>query len=435
MSAVLHAVRGMNDILPDEAERWERLEAILRQWLKSYGYRNIRTPLVEYSSLFRRAIGESTDIVEKEMYSFEDALNGEHLTLRPEATASTVRASIQHSLTHSGPQRLYYLGPMYRHERPQRGRYRQFHQVGAEAVGFSGPDVDAEQLLMCSRLWADLGLTGIRLELNCLGSQSERKAYRDALVKYLESCESGLDEDARRRLHTNPLRVLDSKVSSTRDLMNDAPVLFEFLGDASLKHFDGVQAVLKDMGIEYNINSRLVRGLDYYNLTVFEWISDNLGAQGTVCGGGRYDGLFEQIGSKPISACGWAMGMERLLALMEADEAHAVPPVRTDVYLVNQGSQAELLAFRVAEKIRDSGFRVTQHCGGGSFKSQMKKADVSGAPLAVILGDDEVRSGEVTIKPLRQQSEQFRVALDKLPESVTTYLAENEAYLKSGRNQ
>jgi histidyl-tRNA synthetase len=434
MSTVLHAVRGMNDILPDEAERWERLEDTLRCWLQSYGYRNIRTPLVEYSNLFKRAIGESTDIVEKEMYSFEDVLNGEHLTLRPEATASTVRAAIQHSLMHPGPQRLYYLGPMYRHERPQRGRYRQFHQVGAEAIGFSGPDVDAEQLLMCSRLWGNLGLTGIRLELNCLGSQTERKAYRDALVKYLEGCESALDEDSRRRLLTNPLRVLDSKVQSTRDLMDQAPVLLEFLGDASLKHFDGVQAILKDIGIEYSINTRLVRGLDYYNLTVFEWISDKLGAQGTVCGGGRYDGLFEQIGSKPVSACGWAMGIERLLALMEEEGVRAAPD-RADVYLVNQGDHAQLYAFRVAEKLRSAGFRVTQHCGGGSFKSQMKKADSSGACLAVILGDDEVRSSEVTIKPLRQRREQFRVMLEGLSESVSTYLAENKVNLKGDRSQ
>lgn len=424
----------MNDILPDEAERWERLEGTLRQWLQSYGYRNIRTPLVEYSSLFRRAIGESTDIVEKEMYSFEDALNGEHLTLRPEATASTVRASIQHSLMRAGPQRLYYLGPMYRHERPQRGRYRQFHQVGAEAIGFSGPDVDAEQLLMCSRLWGDLGLTGIRLELNCLGSQSERKAYRDALVKFLARHEALLDEDSRRRLHTNPLRVLDSKVPSTRDLINDAPILLEFLGDSSLKHFDGVQAVLLEVGIQFEINPRLVRGLDYYNLTVFEWISDNLGAQGTVCGGGRYDGLFEQIGSKPVPACGWAMGMERLLALMEAKVAPATPP-RTDVYLVNQGVQAEMFAFRVAEILRNAGFRVTQHCGGGSFKSQMKKADSSGALLAAILGEDEVRSGEVTIKPMRKRREQFQVSLEKLAESVADNLAENDAsYIENGGN-
>jgi len=425
MSAVLQAVRGMNDILPDEAERWERLESTLRRWLQIYGYRNIRTPIVEYSSLFKRAIGESTDIVEKEMYSFEDALNGEHLTLRPEATASTVRASIQHSLMYAGPQRLYYLGPMYRHERPQKGRYRQFHQVGAEAIGFSGPDVDAEQLLMCSRLWSDLGLTGIRLELNCLGSQPERKLYREALVKFLERHESALDEDSRRRLQTNPLRVLDSKVPSTRDLVNDAPVLLEFLGEISLRHFDGVQAILRKMGIEYNINPRLVRGLDYYNLTVFEWISDNLGAQGTVCGGGRYDGLFEQIGSKPVPACGWAMGLERLLALLEAEETNTVP-ARTDIYLVNQGDQAEMFAFRVAEILRDAGFRVIQHCGGGSFKSQMKKADSSGAFLAAILGDDEVRSGEVTIKPLRQRREQFRVSFEGLPASITNYLAEND---------
>ena len=424
----------MNDILPEEAAHWERLEDILRTWLQSYGYRNIRTPLVEYSSLFRRAIGEATDIVEKEMYSFEDALNGEHLTLRPEATASTVRASIQHSLLHSGPQRLYYLGPMYRHERPQRGRYRQFHQVGAEAIGFPGPDADAEQLLMCSRLWKDLGLSGIRLQLNSLGNQIERKAYREALVQYLENHKSSLDDDSRRRLGTNPLRVLDSKNPMTQSVVGDAPNLLDFLGDASLKHFEGVQAILKNAGIEYEINPRLVRGLDYYNLTVFEWVSDQLGAQGTVCGGGRYDGLFEQIGSKPTPACGWAMGMERLLALMES-EALLPPCQSTDVYLVNQGTQAGLFAFQVAESLRSAGFRVTQHCGGGSFKSQMKKADASGAPLAVLVGDDEVRSGEVTLKPLRDRREQLRVALAHLPELIAGYLGEYKPLFEGGKEQ
>ena len=361
----IQAVRGMNDILPEEAERWEGLEDALRSWLRGYGYRNIRTPILEQTGLFRRAIGEATDIVEKEMYSFIDELNGEQLTLRPEATASTVRAAIQHSLLYTGPQRYYYFGPMFRHERPQKGRYRQFHQVGAEALGFPGPDVDAEMLLMCARLWNDLGLEDLRLELNSLGSAEERTVYRGSLVDYLKAHEGELDEDSRRRMHTNPLRVLDSKNPEMAGVIAGAPRVLEYLGAASLAHFEGVQRILKDTGIAYRINPRLVRGLDYYNLTVFEWVTERLGAQGTVCAGGRYDGLFEQIGGKPQPACGWAMGVERLLALLEAN---AMPPQAPDVYLVNQGEEASRLAHRVAEALRDHGFSVVHHCGGGSFK-------------------------------------------------------------------
>jgi len=418
MSDPIRAVRGMNDILPDEAERWETLEEQLRDWLRAYGYRNVRTPVLEHTALFRRAIGEATDIVEKEMYSFTDELNGEHLSLRPEATASIVRAAAEHSLLYGGPQRLYYIGPMYRHERPQKGRYRQFHQVGAEALGFAGPDVDAELLLMCARLWEDLGLSGVRLQLNCLGSSAERAAYRKSLVKYLESHQNELDEDSRRRLHSNPLRVLDSKNPEMQGLLEGAPRLLESLGEESLRHFDGVQSILKDAGHSYEINPRLVRGLDYYNLTVFEWVTDRLGAQGTVCAGGRYDTLFEQIGGKATPACGWAMGMERLLALLAEGEGRAVP----DVYLVNQGEAAQRLAFRLAEALRDSGFGVVQHCGGGSFKSQMKKADASGAAVAVIVGDEEARAAEASVKALREESEQRRVPIDRLPEAVAELL-------------
>jgi len=418
MSEPIRAVRGMNDILPDEAERWETLEELLRGWLRSYGYRNVRTPILEPTALFRRAIGEATDIVEKEMYSFTDGLNGEELTLRPEATASVARAAAEHSLTYGGPQRLYYIGPMYRHERPQKARYRQFHQVGAEALGFPGPDIDAELLLMCARLWDDLSVTGVRLQLNCLGSAAERAAYRKSLVKYLEAHEGDLDEDSRRRLRTNPLRVLDSKNPAMQPLISGAPRLLDALGEESLKHFEGVQTILKEAGRPYEINPRLVRGLDYYNLTVFEWVTDRLGAQGAVCAGGRYDGLLEQIGGKPAPACGWAMGFERLLALL-ADSGERVCP---DVYLVNQGEEAPRSAFRVAEALRDAGFSVVQDCGGGSFKSQMKKADASGAPVAVIIGDDEARTGEASIKALREERGQFRVPQEGLPEAISDLL-------------
>ena len=424
MSEPIQAVRGMNDILPEEADRWESLEEMLRSWLRGYGYRNVRTPILEQTGLFRRAIGEATDIVEKEMYSFVDGLNGEQLTLRPEATASTVRAAIEHSLLYNGPQRLYYLGPMFRHERPQKGRYRQFHQVGAEALGFHGPDIDAEMLLMCARLWEDLGLEGVRLELNSLGSSEERGVYRGALVDYLKAHESALDEDTRRRMHTNPLRVLDSKNPAMAGVIAGAPRLLDCLGAESLAHFEGVQRILKDAGIAYSINPRLVRGLDYYNLTVFEWVTDKMGAQGTVCAGGRYDGLFDQIGGKPAPACGWGMGIERLLSLIEDQP---LPPQAPDVYLVNQGTEAARLAFRVAESLRGHGFAVLQHCGGGSFKSQMKKADASGAPIAVILGDDEARAGEASVKSMREAQQQIRVKLDALPDAITEILYPEES--------
>jgi histidyl-tRNA synthetase len=418
MSEPIRAVRGMNDILPEEAERWEVLEEILRGWLRSYGYRNLRTPILEHTALFRRAIGEATDIVEREMYSFTDELNQESLTLRPEATASVARAAAEHNLLYGGAQRLYYIGPMYRHERPQKGRYRQFHQVGAEVLGFPGPDIDAELLLMCARLWDDLNISGIRLQINSLGSAAERAAYRKSLVGYFQSRESDLDEDSRRRLRTNPLRILDSKNPAMQALVAGAPRLLDALGEESLKHFEGVQAILKDAGREYEINPRLVRGLDYYNLTVFEWVTDRLGAQGTVCAGGRYDGLLEQIGGKPAPACGWAMGIERLLALLPDSGERPCP----DVYLVNQGERAARAAFGIAEALRGAGFSVTQHCGGGSFKSQMKKADASGAPVAVIVGDEEEQAGEASVKALREERAQFRVPQERLADAISDLL-------------
>ena len=425
MNNMLHAVRGMNDIMPPESELWEYLEGVLRPWLQSYGYRYIRTPILEQTALFRRAIGNATDIVEKEMYSFADALNGEHLSLRPEATASTVRMAIEHNILHSGTQRLYYLGPMFRHERPQKGRYRQFHQVGVETLGFFGPDIDAELLLMCQRLWDKLGLAGIRLELNSLGNTLERKAHRQALVEYFEKNKSSLDQDSLRRLIGNPLRILDSKNPDMQALVSEAPKLIEYLGEESHRHFEGVQSILRNSGVSYQINPRLVRGLYYYNLTVFEWVTDKPGAQGTVCGGGRYDGLFEQLGGKPTPACGWAMGIERLLTLVE--EAGMSPQnTKPDVYLVSQGEQARHHAFLVAEKIRDKGYIVVQHCGGGSFKSQMKKADTSGASLAVIVGEEEVAAGEVTIKTLRTEVTQFRVPLEALGGFVAKQLHDNQ---------
>jgi histidyl-tRNA synthetase len=375
--------------------------------------------------LFARAIGEVTDIVEKEMYSFTDALNGEQLTLRPEGTASCVRAVLQHSLLYDGPKRLWYMGPMFRHERPQKGRYRQFHQVGVEALGLPGPDVDAEQILMCARLWDDMGLEGIRLEINSLGRAEERTRHRSDLIAFLEQHEPRLDGDARRRLHSNPLRILDSKNPELQELIDAAPKLIDYLGEESLKHFEGLQAVLRETSVPYRINPRLVRGLDYYGLTVFEWITDQLGAQGTVCAGGRYDGLVGQLGGKAAPACGFAMGIERLLALWQ-DQGHQNAAPAPDIYLVHQGEAAAAYAFRVAELVRSAGFAVHMHCGGGSFKSQMKRADASGAPVAVVIGDDETAAGQVSIKTMRNSSEQRRVGLDQVAESLAQLLLGNE---------
>lgn len=415
----------MNDILPGEADAWLDFEAKVEAWLARYGYRNIRMPLVEHTQLFRRAIGEATDIVEKEMYSWRDELNGEDLTLRPEGTASCVRAAIEHSLLHDGPKRLWYSGPMFRHERPQKGRYRQFHQYGVEALGYAGPDVDAELIAMCAALWRDLGLGGLRLEMNNIGSPQERARYRTDLVAFLEKNASRLDDDARRRMHTNPLRTLDSKNPAVQEVLASAPSLAGHLGDASRAHFDGVKRLLDAAGVEFSINPKLVRGLDYYNLTVFEWISDRLGAQGTVCGGGRYDGLFELIGGKPAPAAGFAMGNERLIALLSEGgpgSAREVP----HAYVVFQGEGTPEYAFALAEELRSARFRIVLHAGGGGFKSQMKKADSSGALFALIVGEDELRANEVAFKFLRKDAEQLRVRRDRLQQTLGEALAQQK---------
>ncbi len=426
MSQTLQAVRGMNDILPEDAAFWELFEDTIRSWLKSYGYRPIRMPIVEPTPLFKRAIGEVTDIVEKEMYSFIDSLNGEPLTLRPEGTAGCVRAVIQHNLAARQPQRLYYIGQMFRHERPQKGRYRQFHQVGVEAFGYDGPDVDAEMILMGARLWADLGLDGIELQLNSLGQPAERALHREALIAYFEQNLDVLDDEAKRRLHTNPLRILDTKNPAMQALCAAAPKLIDYLGETSLAHFEGVQQVLRDAGIPFTVNPRLVRGLDYYNRTVFEWVTDRLGAQGTVCAGGRYDGLVEQLGGKPTPACGFAMGIERLIALIKDAGGQPNGPA-PDVYVVHQGEAASRLAFRVAEGLRDQGIDVVLHCGGGSFKSQMKKADGSHAAFAIIIGDDEAANGEAQLKPLREEgAAQQKMKVDDLAEAIIGQLIDSD---------
>ena len=404
----------MNDVLPDEADAWLEFEAKVQAWLERYGYRNIRMPIVEHTQLFRRAIGEATDIVEKEMYSWRDELNAEELTLRPEGTASCVRAAIEHSLLHDGPKRLWYAGPMFRHERPQKGRYRQFHQYGVEALGFPGPDVDAELIVMCAALWRELGLEGLRLELNNIGSPSERLSYRKDLVAFLEENLDKLDDDARRRMHTNPLRTLDSKNPMVQEVVAKAPSMSAYLGEASVAHFEGLKRLLDSRKIAYRINPKLVRGLDYYNLTVFEWISDELGAQGTVCGGGRYDGLFELIGGKPAPAAGFAMGNERLVSLLGKHGAR-IP----DAYVAHQGEGTLQYAFTLAEELRAKGLRVLLHAGGGSFKSQMRKADSSGARFALIIGEDELRSGEVTLKDLRREAGQVKAARDRVAQLLS----------------
>ena len=420
MAERIQAVKGMNDILPPESACWEWFEDKVRALMRRYGYQGVRVPIVEPTALFVRSLGEVTDIVEKEMYSFTDSLNGDRLSLRPEGTAGVVRAVVEHSALYDGGKRLYYIGPMFRHERPQRGRYRQFHQVGVEALGFAGPDVDAEVILMARALWADLGLADVRLELNSLGQPDERRAHRDALVRYFEAHADRLDADAQRRLHTNPLRILDTKNPAMQPLVEAAPKLMDHLGEASLKHLDAVRAVLDAVGQPYRINPRLVRGLDYYNLTVFEWVTDRLGAQGTLCGGGRYDGLIELIGGKPAPAVGWGLGIERVLELL-AQQGLAPPPRAPDAYVVLGSAAALPAAAAAAETLRAAGLAVLLHAGGkdgpGSFKAQFKRADASGARFALILGADELAGGEVSVKPLRSAGgEQQRVALAALPD-------------------
>ena len=416
----LVAVKGMNDILPPESARWEWLESKVRTLMERYAYRNIRTPIVEPTALFVRGLGEVTDIVEKEMYSFEDRLNGEQLTLRPEATAGVVRAVAEHSMLYEGGKRLYYMGPMFRHERPQRGRYRQFHQIGAEALGFPGAEVDAELILLANALWRELDLKNVRLEINSLGQPAERKAHRAALIAYLEQHVSILDDEARRRLHSNPLRILDTKNPAMQAMVEAAPRLIDFLGTESLAHFSAVKAILDANGVEWRVNPRLVRGMDYYNLTVFEFVTDQLGSQGTICGGGRYDYLIEQIGGKPASAVGWALGVERVLELLK-EQGNVVPLLSPDVYAIVPSSASLPLAVSTVEQLRMQGVKVQMHAapagtdGMGSMKSQFKKADASGAVHALIFGDDELSRGMVTLKSLRDgagaQSEKALVAL------------------------
>lgn len=404
MAEKITAVKGMNDLLPSDSARWEALEETVRQLMQRHAYRNIRTPIVEPTALFVRGLGEVTDIVEKEMYSFEDRLNGEQLTLRPEATAGVVRAVVEHNLLYDGGKRLYYMGPMFRHERPQRGRYRQFHQIGAEALGFPGAEADAELILLAVSLWQALGLKDVRLELNSLGQPAERALHRAALIAYLEAHASSLDEDAKRRLHSNPLRILDTKNPAMQSLVEAAPQLIDFLGEASLRHFETVRRILDANGVGYRINPRLVRGMDYYNLTVFEFITEHLGAQGTLCGGGRYDYLIEQVGGKPAPAVGWALGVERVLELLKEQQvALAAPPL--DAYAIVPDSAALPQVFQTLHALRGAGVAVQMHAGTaegmGSMKSQFKKADASGAVYALIFGSEELARGEVTVKALR----------------------------------
>ncbi|MFZ0469841.1 MAG: histidine--tRNA ligase [Thiogranum sp.] len=415
MSSTLQAIRGMNDILPQESRAWQFVEDSVRSVLESYGYREIRMPIVEKTELFKRSIGEVTDIVEKEMYTFVDR-NGDSLTLRPEGTAGCVRACIQHGLLHNQVQRLWYTGPMFRHERPQKGRYRQFHQVGVEVFGLEGPDIDAELLMLTARLWQRLGLQQVTLQLNSLGTTAARAAFRDALVEYLRVHHTRLDEDSRRRLDSNPLRILDSKNSEVQALLADAPVLSDYIDAQSREHFERLCSLLDAAGIGYEINPRLVRGLDYYGRTVFEWLTDQLGAQGTVCAGGRYDALVEYLGGSATPAVGFALGLERIIALLEQQQA-AIPDNDPHLYIVTVGEQAQRHGLLLSEQLREAlpALRVMTHCGGGSFKSQFKKADRSGARFALVLGDDEVAKRQAGLKALREELEQQTVGFEELP--------------------
>lgn len=426
MSKSLQAIRGMNDILPEETPLWRYFEGTVAGLLDGYGYRQIRMPIVEFTELFKRSIGEVTDIVEKEMYTFEDR-NGDSLTLRPEGTASCVRAVLEHGITGGGQvQKLWYAGPMFRHERPQKGRYRQFHQIGVEVFNLAGPDIDAELIVLTWRLWGLLGIRdAVTLELNSLGTAEARARYREALVEYLSARVEALDEDSRRRLTSNPLRILDSKVPETQALLVDAPKLADYLDEESRLHFDGLRARLDAAGIPYVINPKLVRGLDYYGKTVFEWVTDKLGAQGTVCAGGRYDGLVEQMGGKPTPGVGFAMGIERLVLLLETLEKVPAELARqVDVYFCAFGESAELAALTLAERLRDElpGLRLLINAGAGSFKSQLKKADKSGALYALVLGEDEVGQRVVGIKPLRENGEQQSIGWEALGEHLAACL-------------
>ena len=412
------SIKGFYDILPEATPLWFKLEDAARKILAQYGYNNIRMPLVEDTNLFVRSVGEHTDIVEKEMYAWTDALNGDKLTLRPEGTAGCVRAVIESNLTYNGPQRLWYSGAMFRHENVQKGRQRQFHQIGVEAFGFDAPEVDAEQIVLLARLWRELGILDVELQINSIGDADERLAYRQTLIAYFEQHPDLLDEDAKRRLHTNPLRILDTKNPRMQSMCEAAPKLMDCLGEASRTHFEKLCLLLSDAGISYMINHRLVRGLDYYNRTVFEWVTTKLGAQGTIAGGGRYDTLVERLGGNATPACGFGIGLERVFLLMQ--EYGVTAQNTPDIYLVNVGELAEKLAFAVSETLRSAGLSVVLHAGGGSFKSQMKKADRSGARFAAILGDDEVAAGEISLKPLLQAGEQKRCKLDEVYKVIST---------------
>lgn len=416
MSHSFQSIKGFYDILPEATPLWFKLEDTARRVLAQYGYHNIRMPLVENTDLFVRSVGEHTDIVEKEMYAWVDALNGDKLTLRPEGTAGCVRAVVEHNLTYNGPQRLWYSGAMFRHENVQKGRQRQFHQIGVEAFGFESPEVDAEQIVMLARLWRALGIEDVELQINSIGDADERAQYRNVLIAYFEKHADLLDDDAKRRLHANPLRILDSKNPRMQTLCENAPKLIDTLGAESRTHFDKLCALLTSAGVAFKINSRLVRGLDYYNRTVFEWVTTKLGAQGTIAGGGRYDTLVERLGGKATPACGFGIGLERVFLLMQ--EYGITAESNPDIYLVNVGELAEKQAFSYAETLRAAGLSVVMHVGGGSFKSQMKKADRSGARFAAILGDDEVQLSEISLKPLLQKGDQIKCKLSEVAEKL-----------------
>lgn len=424
MAKTIQAIRGMNDCLPEISGTWQQVESVLRQVVASYGYQEIRTPIVESTDLFKRSIGEVTDIVEKEMYTFEDR-NGDSLTLRPEGTASCVRAGNEHGLLYNQQQRLWYMGPMFRHERPQKGRYRQFHQFGVETFGLDGPDIDLEVILLSARIWKLFGIEKhVKLQINSLGSNEARQAYRETLVSYLKARADQLDEDSLRRLESNPLRVLDSKNPQVQAAIVDAPALIDHLDEESKEHFDALCRRLSAAGIEFEVNPNLVRGLDYYNRTVFEWVTDSLGAQGTVCAGGRYDGLVEQLGGKATPAVGFAMGMERLVLLLTTLHEDAVDSSFADIYVTALGDDAQAYAVEVSESLRQSlpNARILMHCGGGNLKKQLKRADKTGAGIALLLGSQEMQSREVVIKPLRDGQEQSTVSFDALADTVADLL-------------
>ncbi len=426
MAKTIQAIRGMNDCLPEISGTWQKVESVLRQVVANYGYQEIRTPIVESTDLFKRSIGEVTDIVEKEMYTFEDR-NGDSLTLRPEGTASCVRAGNEHGLLYNQQQRLWYMGPMFRHERPQKGRYRQFHQFGVETYGIDGPDIDLEVILLSARFWKAFGIEKhVMLQINTLGSNEARAAYRDTLVEFLKARADQLDEDSLRRLETNPLRVLDSKNPDVQAAIDDAPSLIDHLDEESKAHFETLCARLTEVGIAYEVNPRLVRGLDYYNRTVFEWVTDSLGAQGTICAGGRYDGLVEQLGGKATPAVGFAMGIERLVLLLTTLTDEGQDDSFADVYVTAMGDDAQSYAIEVAEHLRNQlpDARIMMHCGGGNFKKQLKRADKTGARLALLLGSDEMQSRKVGVKPLRDGQEQVTVSFESLSDTVLKLLSE-----------